>query len=501
MAQLDDKQIERANGMNPAAREVLLGTRLSNITDEGVVIVPVPDKDSTDNAYVQDVVGNKTDSSDATADTASLVALQRWDIENDNVPTADSAENVVAADVVGNKSDTFDGDSLVALGKKSSAQYVICGTSPNTGGTTNTSVQIELDSNASSENRAYDPGIVLITGGTGAGQSRQIWDYVGATKIATINRDWVTVPDSTSEYCILSFPGDTHVNEGRAAGGTASTITLNNLASADNNVYRGQLVFITAGTCADQSRTVLSYNGTTKVATVDADWIGGPPDTTSVYALYPSNGFLQQAPDADSTDNILSRDVVGSKEDAASDTADQASLVGLARYNRKEIVEVEHHLHNYERWMGALSSPTGETDIASNDFTAAGHGVFSLATGASAYQYGSWVQILGSNDTPVDSEMVKFDLHRIEPDGGSTSNAVDFRIQIAFGGDTDGSAALAAGHYTEFPYWENNQTQQQPIDIMAKRWATGTKVWARAASIQSGPNTFAFWYGLHEYDE
>lgn len=495
MAQLTDKQIERANGMNPPAREILLGDRLKNITDEGVVQVPVPDADSTANAYMEDVIGNKEDAADQTADTASLVALIRQLLEDNGVPSADAAANIVASDVIGNKTDTISGGSLISLLKLSTSDYIICGTA-----VSGSATSIGLDSNASSTPRSYDPGVVLIVSGTGAGQSRQIWEYDHTSKVAYVGRDWVTNPSTDSEYCILSWPGDTHVNEGKAQAGGTATITLNSLASSVNNVYRGQIVFVTAGSGADQAKMITDYNGSTKVATVDSNW-DDAVDSTSMYAIYPWPGYIFAAPSADRTTGVLSRDVIGNKSDAASDTTDEASLVALARYNRKEIVEVEHHLHNYERWMGALSSPTGETDIASNDFTAAGYGVFAVSTGASAYQYGSWVQILGSNDTPVIPGMAKFDLHRIEPDGGSTSNSVDFRIQIAFGGDTDGSSALATGDYTEFPYWENTQTQQQPIAIMTKRWAAGTKVWARAASVQSGPNTFSFWYGMHEYDE
>lgn len=36
--------------------------------------------------------------------------------------------------------------------------------------------------------------------GTGAQQKRVITDYVGSTKVATVDRPWVTVPDSTTVY-------------------------------------------------------------------------------------------------------------------------------------------------------------------------------------------------------------------------------------------------------------------------------------------------------------
>lgn len=49
----------------------------------------------------------------------------------------------------------------------------------------------------------YLPGVILITGGTGEGQSRKITAYNGTTKVATVDTAWDTVPDSTSEFSVL----------------------------------------------------------------------------------------------------------------------------------------------------------------------------------------------------------------------------------------------------------------------------------------------------------
>jgi hypothetical protein len=190
---------------------------------------------------------------------------------------------------------------------------IISGISPNTGNI-NTSTKIQLDTNASSVDGAYDPGEVRIVEGTGSGQSRQIWEYDGATRCAFVNRDWKITPDNTSRYEILFYAGDTHVNEGVAQGGGASTITLNTLASSQNNVYLGQIIFIVAGTGADQARMVVGYNGTTKVVTVDAAWII-QPDNTSIYAMLPYPGFVHGNPSQNSAANVLIRDVIGNKTD------------------------------------------------------------------------------------------------------------------------------------------------------------------------------------------
>ena len=43
---------------------------------------------------------------------------------------------------------------------------------------------------------------VTITGGTGVGQTKTITNYNGATKVATVDTNWSTVPDNTSTYNI-----------------------------------------------------------------------------------------------------------------------------------------------------------------------------------------------------------------------------------------------------------------------------------------------------------
>lgn len=167
------------------------------------------------------------------------------------------------------------------------SNVLLTGTSPGV----NTANTIILDSNASSVDGTYDPAIINIVAGKGAGQSRQIFQYDGATKTAWINRDWKDIPDNTSEYQVNSSAGDTHVNEGAAQAGTSTTITLNADASPISYTYNGQFVFLVSGTGQDQLRRVMDYNGTTKVATVDRAW-DTIPDATTVYAMLPADDIL-----------------------------------------------------------------------------------------------------------------------------------------------------------------------------------------------------------------
>jgi hypothetical protein len=139
-------------------------------------------------------------------------------------------------------------------------------------------------------NGAYDPSEIAIILGTGAGQSRMILQYEGATRTATVDRNWKVNPDATSEFIIYVNSGREHVNEGLAQGGTSTTITLNANASPFDDAYNGQIVFLRSGNAQDQVARVTAYNGTTKVATIQTSVGGGwesIPDTTTAYVMIP----------------------------------------------------------------------------------------------------------------------------------------------------------------------------------------------------------------------
>jgi hypothetical protein len=68
---------------------------------------------------------------------------------------------------------------------------------------------VTLASGASATDDTYNNSTVTITGGTGIGQTRTITDYVGSSRVATVDSAWTTTPDSTSTYDV----------SGGAAGG------------------------------------------------------------------------------------------------------------------------------------------------------------------------------------------------------------------------------------------------------------------------------------------
>lgn len=59
---------------------------------------------------------------------------------------------------------------------------------------------VTLRAGASGSDDAYNGKVIRIVANTGAGQLRVIHDYVGSSKVATVDRDWTTPPDATSTY-------------------------------------------------------------------------------------------------------------------------------------------------------------------------------------------------------------------------------------------------------------------------------------------------------------
>jgi hypothetical protein len=77
------------------------------------------------------------------------------------------------------------------------------------------------------------------------------------------------------------------IRSGTAQGGSSSAITLDASASSSTSFYNDQIVHITSGTGAKQSRKITAYNGSTKSATVNPAWVTAP-SSDSGYTIHPS---------------------------------------------------------------------------------------------------------------------------------------------------------------------------------------------------------------------
>lgn len=124
---------------------------------------------------------------------------------------------------------------------------------------------ITLANTASALSDYYQNQIIRIDSGTGAGQVRPILagNYVGSTRVLTV-ATWVTVPDNTSVYSILSTAGASA--GGGGGGGTVTVSTLYRLGAFPQTVPLSP-VRMTAGDTAsalqmpltDDSGAALSF--------------------------------------------------------------------------------------------------------------------------------------------------------------------------------------------------------------------------------------------------
>lgn len=156
--------------------------------------------------------------------------------------------------------------------------------------------------------------------------------------------------------------------------------------------------------------------------------------------------------------------------------------------------EVERHTHNHERWFEIAAVPNGEIHVA--DRIGSGGGVFQIDAGND--DWGAWVQVLGSSDTPADAGKVKFDFHKI--DIVAAERTVVYFIQIAAG--VSGAAALIAKTYSDLVYKPASvQGKPAPILFQFRRQSAGVKCWMRCKCPGQNTATLDFYAGIHEYEK
>ena len=207
----------------------------------------------------------------------------------------------------------------------------------------------------------------------------------------------------------------------------------------------------------------------------------------------------------DAATNANINDVLGNKEDARALTKDVASLLALTRIGAKEAWEAEKHVHSGERWLAAAATPSGETHIADRvGAGAAGAEASPLQVDAGNDDWGSWTQILGSSDTPLDSgSATHFDLHRlIIHDAEDTTQR--YIVQMALQEDAPADDPGASDTYTEFELISAGvgaNATTIPFDIQNPRVPAGTKVWMRTRAPNQNTSTIDFCIGIHEYTD
>ena len=190
--------------------------------------------------------------------------------------------------------------------------------------------------------------------------------------------------------------------------------------------------------------------------------------------------LIEDVAGVQSDTDALQVDTAALQVDTAALLVDTASIEALSE-------EIEVHNHGYERWLGAKAVPTA-TSFADETETA-----FQIDSGNTVF--GDWVQILGSDDTPIDAGKTYYDLHRLLIT--AAERTTPYRVQIGFG--ESGAAALSAGTYIVFMFAKNTGVPQpSPVVIQGDRQAAGTLCWARCRT-NADTGTLNFTVGLHEY--
>jgi hypothetical protein len=130
---------------------------------------------------------------------------------------------------------------------------------------------------------------------------------IGASELATDAADEIAdetwdeklnggghrIKHSAADYVRKSSGGGDEIilEDGTAQAGTTNTITLEAGSETTDNIYHGCLIAINGGTGLGQSRSILAYNGTTLVATVDKDFVTAP-SSDSEYIIYAGTGSI-----------------------------------------------------------------------------------------------------------------------------------------------------------------------------------------------------------------
>jgi hypothetical protein len=131
-----------------------------------------------------------------------------WNSTNVDTPATAGVPNVNTKEISGdstaadNLEAEYDGTGYKSYIRRNTAQAGAAGT-------------ITLDASASATDDLYNGLMIALLGGTGAGQARMISDYVGSTKVATIEPDWTTNPGADSVFVLLPMG---EVNIGQVGG-------------------------------------------------------------------------------------------------------------------------------------------------------------------------------------------------------------------------------------------------------------------------------------------
>jgi hypothetical protein len=167
-------------------------------------------------------------------------------------------------------------------------------------------------------------------------------------------------------------------------------------------------------------------------------------------------------------------------------------LSGVTNSLAYKVAEIERHLHSAGSWFGTAAAPTA-THLADR----VGPGIDHFTIDAGNDTWGSWVQILGSGDTPARAGLVNYDPHEMLI-ADAEREVVHF---VQFGRGASGDAALSAGTYTEIVIGVDATKKFKGITrIQTGRAPAGSLLWARCLAVGADTGTLNFYIGIHEYE-
>ena len=111
--------------------------------------------------------------------------------------------------------------------------------------------------------------------------------------------------------------------------------------------------------------------------------------------------------------------------------------------------------------------------------------------------WGSWTQVLGSDDTPARTSQAYFDPHEIVIT--YAERAAVYFIQFAMG--DSGAAGYSAGTYTELVYESSAVGAKEAgiTSVHTGRAPAGSKLWCRVLAVGENTAELKFYLGIHEY--
>lgn len=202
---------------------------------------------------------------------------------------ATSSVTTVNANVGSTQPVNFTGTGASALVKSDMVDVAGSAVSTSTAQLGVNAVQVNAVSTSSVTTINANIGSTQPVNFTGTGASALVKsdtvDIAGAAVSTSSAQIGVNLVNWNGTAATSTVPPDAiFIRSGTAQSGAATTITLDAGASATDNLYQDEVIFIRSGTGAGQCNLIVSYVGSTKVATVLNTWATNP-DNTSVFTI------------------------------------------------------------------------------------------------------------------------------------------------------------------------------------------------------------------------